>query len=96
VPEDLDRALILYARYPGGVSHRGRAALGPAFGPDEVAVLVPMIEALVAEIFAIPVDWNQSDLSVVLHVQSEFQRRHPEIGEEAARALANYWSYCNR
>ena len=94
---DLNRALIVFAKHPYGVPDRTRAALAPAFNSDDVDELVPCIDALVDEIFAIPVDWSSNDLAAATHaVQAEFQLRHPEITDDAATALANYWSYCNR
>lgn len=92
---DLDRALVLYATHPYGVPNRTRAALEAAFEPGQIAELVPRIDALVYEIFAIPIDWAQVQTGAVAAraVRAEFQRRHPEISDEAAAALADYWSF---
>jgi hypothetical protein len=97
VTADLNRALILFAKHPYGAPDRTRAALTPAFNSDDVDELAPRIDALVDEIFAIPVDWSGNDLAAATRaVQAKFQLHHPEITDDAATALANYWSYCNR
>lgn len=95
--DKLDRALILYATHPGGVPDRASAALKSDFSSEEVTELAFRIRILVAEMFAIPVDWSQFDLAEASAVvEREFQRRHPEIDRSAVKALARYWSFCNR
>lgn len=93
--DELNHAIALYFRHiplrVGAAPQVFEAEFGAAAGP-----LVVRIEALTAEAFAVPVDWANDLAQCGDVVEAALLREHPELSEESARRIANYWSYCNR
>ena len=83
---------------------RGRSRF-PKEDPDAVRAiaaqrspeaLLAAVEALLAEMDAIPVDWATLGLQDASHrVRDVMRERHPELSAEAVSALVWYFSYVN-
>jgi hypothetical protein len=70
---------------------RDVSAVADQLGDDLAAKLIPLVHRLEAE-FNASEAWRLGDLGQVGDVASEeFRTRHPELGEEAVKALA--WCY---
>jgi hypothetical protein len=93
--DDLSRAVTLYVGYgsvPAPLSDAER--LVPVFGQPQRDELLRAARALVAETAAIEVDWSAYSLvEGGEHVKGVLRRRHPELGDEAIKALAWKWMY---
>ncbi len=96
--EELSAAVVMYVS-------RGRSSF-PVRDPDAVRAvavrrspeaLLAAVEALVAEMSTIPVDWARLGLRDGSHRVGDVMRaRHPELDPAAIAALVWFFSYVNR
>ncbi len=57
--------------------------------------LVPRIQAIFALVDAMEVDWSSEDLNGAAHrIESLVRSMHPELGDDAIRAVGNQFAYC--
>lgn len=92
IDEALSRALAAFiSREPHGYPHLDPAALEAECGAASDG-LRPQVDALVAEMMALP--FQGSDLAGGTRVaESIMAGRHPELGPDAIAALGFYYSY---
>ncbi|MFI6318358.1 hypothetical protein ACIBG8_12600 [Nonomuraea sp. NPDC050556] len=85
----ISRALVIYLTSTPWPSRNGEA-VAQALGPE----LLPALDALVQEMVAIPVDWENHTLeSGTAWAREEMRRRHPDLTDEAVAALGGYFAY---
>ncbi|WP_157250882.1 hypothetical protein [Nonomuraea typhae] len=93
--ESISLALVAYLT--GGPSpwpRKDPAALAAAVGADEAADLLPALDALAEEMLTIPVSWeNQTLESGTAQAKDEMGARHPDLTDDALKALGSYFSY---
>jgi hypothetical protein len=87
--DQLSRAVTLFLAYGTAASPRqDDASLTREFGERKAAELRPRLVSLLSELGAIDVDWSRHELvSAGKMARAEMQARHPELSEDALRAL---------
>jgi hypothetical protein len=90
------RALIVYlsvGRSP--FPHADPEHLAEVFG-EEATTLLPYVEGLTREIMDIEIDWTTHTLTSATELATaKMHTRHPELTDEAIKALDWYFSYCH-
>ncbi|HMO67339.1 MAG TPA: hypothetical protein PKE25_01520 [Novosphingobium sp.] len=95
---DLNRALPIYigkgfTRAPMPDENR----LARELGPEPARRIMPEIRAVLAQMGAIPVDWQTMDLNAATdHVMAVMQQNNPGLSAEAMDALDWFYSWVNR
>lgn len=89
----LSEAIILWTGW--GTAHRpvrDEARLVEVYGPEDAADLLPQLRHLEDSFYASDARFTVADLKEMGHIAaSQFHEIHPEISEDAVRALA--WCY---
>jgi hypothetical protein len=100
VDKELSRAVVVYLR--------GKGLAWPSASPEAVAKelgaeaadrLMPRLRQLADEAVYWPVDWQNhiDDLgSATRVVEDEISAAHPELDQDAVRALGWQFSFCNK
>jgi hypothetical protein len=93
--ERLSRAVIVYIwgnhRLPWPSAHP--EMVNDQFG-DEAAELLPSVEAILHEIHQDPRQWFAADLvATARQISQALRDRHPELTDEARRALVAHFTY---
>jgi hypothetical protein len=100
VDKELSRAVVVYLR--------GKGLAWPSASPEAVAKelgaeaadrLMPRLRQLADEAVYWPVDWQNhiDDLgSAARVVEDEISAAHPELDQDAVRALGWQFSFCNK
>jgi hypothetical protein len=72
-------------------------ALADYVGPDRAVALRPRVEALVAEACLEPQDWGTADLrEATQQIEDKMRSAHPELSDDAVKALGWSFSYTSR
>jgi hypothetical protein len=72
-------------------------ALCDYVGDDRADPLRERVDALLSEAWLDPADWGTTDLSEAQrHVEDKIRASHPELTEDAVRALGWHFSYASR
>ncbi|MFI0901577.1 hypothetical protein [Streptomyces sp. NPDC020983] len=95
--EELSRAVALFhSGTPGGRYHQADAVVD-AFGPGAAQSLISRINAIVSQAWDFGNQYDRLGLGQAAQsVQTDLQQAHPELSDEAVKAIALYWSFCNR
>lgn len=90
---DLSTAIVLFLGFGSASSPRKDSArLVQEFGAAQGALYETQVLSVIDEVGDIAVDWSQHSLqSAGEMVRAEMQRRHPDLSDEALRALA--WKF---
>ena len=95
--ETLSRAVVIYIWGVDGLpwpSHRPEA-LTTVFG-DQALDLLPRVQSVLAGVNEDPPD-EKEDLAIAgRRVEASVRRRHPYLSDEAAKAVANLFTYAWR
>jgi hypothetical protein len=95
VDEELSRAVMVYLR--GNGIGRPPEAVARELGAEAAKRVEPRLKQLAREAVYWPVDWQKhNDVSAMRAVEHEIAEEHPELNADAVRALALYFSFCNR
>lgn len=61
---------------------------------DHAADLLPRVKALLNELDRDASQWFHPDLAMMFHrVENALRQRHPELTDDAVKALANWFAY---
>jgi hypothetical protein len=95
VTHDLSRAIALYLGW--GVASVPSADIGrlrDEFGADRADSLGQRVEAVVREVDALPTDWSSESLEAAgERVGGIIRDRHPELTDEAVKALVWHFTW---
>lgn len=91
--DPLSKAIVLFIGFGEAIApHHDSARLVREFGAAEAAILEPKVRAILDELARIQVDWSkQTLLSAEQEVLAKMRARHPDLSEEALRALG--WDF---
>jgi hypothetical protein len=98
VDRELSRAVVAYLRGSGlAWPTETPEAVATELGAEATARLMPRLKQLAREAVYWPVDWQDHDLvSATRAVEEDITAAHPELDQNAVRALGWYFSYCNK
>jgi len=94
---DYSRGVLLYRGYNiSSFPTWNYAALVEEFGADIAECLLGYIENISHEVDSLKLDWVKSPTAAAVITCREISARHPELSEEALRAIVWNSSYSNR
>lgn len=92
-PDPLSKAIVLFIGFGEAFApDHDPTRLVREFGAAEAAILEPKVRAILDELARIEVDWSKHTLvSAEQEVLAKMHARHPDLSEEALRALG--WDF---